>query len=102
MLVALFALGGTVSIAAAESRHPAGQVRQRIIYRYFVPLIASGALAASALGLLTGQMWGICVPPAFAFLMLMVGVDNARDVVLSRYGKRSFIDIKTPPTSSSK
>lgn len=29
-LVALFALGGTVSIAAAETRHPAGQVRQMV------------------------------------------------------------------------
>lgn len=44
------------------------------------------------------QEWGIYVPPVFAFLMFMVGVDNAWDLVLSRYGKRSFIDIKTPPT----
>jgi hypothetical protein len=101
LLVALFGIGGSISIAISEVRKPEGQTRHLIIYRYFVALLASGALGVGALALLTGQPWGIYAPPIFAFVMLAIGCDNAWDLLLSRYGKRSFIDIKTPPAPPS-
>jgi hypothetical protein len=47
------------------------------------------------LALLAGQPWGIYLPPVFTFVMIAIGCDNAWDLLLSRYGKRSFIDLKT-------
>jgi hypothetical protein len=38
--------------------------------------------------------------PVFVFVMFAVGSDNAWDLLLSRYDKRSFIDLSTPPTTS--
>lgn len=98
LLVALFGIGSSISIAVTEARKPEGQTRQLLFYRYFVPLLASSALAVGALALLAGQPWGIYLPPVFAFVMIAIGCDNAWDLLLSRYGKRSFIDLKTPPT----
>jgi hypothetical protein len=45
LLVALFGIGGSVSIAVTDARKPEGQTRQLLFYRYFVPLPASSALA---------------------------------------------------------
>ena len=97
LLVALFGIGSSISIAVTEARKPEGQTRQLLFYRYFVPLLASSALAVGALALLAGQPWSIYLPPVFAFVMIAIGCDNAWDLLLSRYGKRSFIDLKTPP-----
>jgi hypothetical protein len=65
-----------------------------------MPLLASSVLAVSAGALLAGQPWGIYLPSAFAFVMIAIGCDNAWDLLLSRYSKRSFIDLKTPPAPS--
>lgn len=95
LLVAVFAVGASFSISRVEARHPEGQTRQLVVYRYLVPLLTSTVLAGGALGLLLGHAWSLVAPPIFVFVMFAVGADNAWDLLLGRYRKRSFVDIGT-------
>lgn len=96
IVVALFGLGASTAITRLEARHPEGQPRQLIVYRFVVPLLASIVLGVGAVGLVLGQGWGLVAPPVFVFVMFAVGTDNAWDLLLSRYRKRSFIDVGSP------
>jgi hypothetical protein len=97
LLIALFGIGGSISIAVTEARKPEGQTRQLFspVFRTAAGIHRSGRWRVGAARRPT---MGIYLPPVFAFVMLAIGCDNAWDPLLSRYGKRSFIDLKTPPT----
>lgn len=38
----------------------------------------------------------LVAPPVFVFVMFVVGADNAWDLLLDRYRKRSFLDVGAP------
>jgi hypothetical protein len=97
--LAALSIGATVSIAIAESHHPEGQVRLMIAYRYFVPLFAAPVLGAGSVGLMLEQQWSTWAIAAFIVLMFVIGADNAWDLMLERYTKRSVIDLDTPPVA---
>jgi hypothetical protein len=56
LFVALFGIGNSISIDMAEARKPEGQTRRLLFYRYFVPLLASGALGAASGPLSTSRL----------------------------------------------
>lgn len=91
--VAALTLGATLVIVTAETRHPEGQTRQMLVFRYVIPVLAAALLAAGALGLAMEQKWALYAIPAFVLLMFAVGTDNAWDLVLANFGKRSFTEI---------
>ena len=95
LLIAAFAVGASLSITRAEARHPGDWTRQLFVYRYLVPLATSMVLATGAVGLLLGYRWSLAAPPVFVLVMFVVGADNAWDLLLGRYLKRSFVDVGT-------
>jgi hypothetical protein len=97
MVLAMFGLGASISITLAETRRPERQARQLIVYRFVLPLLASAVLAGGAVGFVLGQDWSVLAPAVFVFVMFAVGTDNAWDLLLSRYRKRSIIDVGPPP-----
>lgn len=90
-LLALNTVGASVTISRDEARRPEGQNRQMVVYRYFVPSIASVVLLLGAVGIALGNAWGLAAVPVFVLAMFGVGLDNAWDLLLGDFKKRSFI-----------
>lgn len=93
MLLALNTLGATLTISTGEARKPDGQNRQMVLYRYFVPLAASVLLLVGAIGIALGHSWGLAAVPMFVLVMFAIGLDNAWDLLLGDFRKRSIIDL---------
>ena len=93
VLLALNTLGATVTISAGEARQPDGQNRRMVLYRYFLPLAASVTLLVGAMGITLGHPWGLAAVPVFVLAMFGVGLDNAWDLLLGDFKKRSFIHL---------
>jgi hypothetical protein len=81
LVIAASGLVATVRIAAFETRHPGREPRFAVAYRYFLPLAAEVILAFAALGLLIGSRLGLYGLPVFLTLMVIVGTQDAVDLL---------------------
>ena len=81
LVIATSGLAATVRIASFETRHPGREPRFVVAYRYFLPLAAEVMLALAALGLLLDSQLGLYALPVFLTLMLIVGTQDAIDLL---------------------
>lgn len=86
LLLALAGLYTTARLARAAARGPRREPRVVLAYRYLTPLLAEAILLAGAIGLVAGLGVAVYAPATFAFLMLIVGIQNAWDLLLGDRG----------------
>jgi hypothetical protein len=81
LVIAASGLVATVRIFAFEARHRGRETRFTVAYRYFLPLAAEVILAFAGLGLVIGSRLGLYGLPVFLTLMVIVGTQDAVDLL---------------------
>lgn len=77
-------MAATAGIAYVQIRQPSHERRLWLTYRYFIPLLAAVILTVGAIGLIVGWRDAIYAPALYVFLMLIIGTQNAWDLLLGR------------------
>ena len=83
LVLASVGIVGTIAIDRYEIRQPYTARRFTFVYRFLIPLAAATILAASAILLVSGARVGLDGPPISIFLMLIVGTQNAWDLLIA-------------------
>ena len=89
LVLSVSSLVTTSSVAYQQSHHPRRETRAMIAYRYFVPLAAAAVLLAGSVGFMAGWSLAIYAPFLFACLMLVVGTQNAWNLLLGTHERPS-------------
>jgi hypothetical protein len=84
LILSTAGIAATTGIAYVQIRQPSHERRLWLAYRYFIPLLAAVILTVGAIGLIVGWRVAIYAPALYVFLMLIIGTQNAWDLLLGR------------------
>lgn len=84
LILSSASVAATAGIAYVQIRQPSHERRLWLTYRYFIPLLAAVILTVGAIGLIVGWRDAIYAPALYVFLMLIIGTQNAWDLLLGR------------------
>lgn len=86
LFLSMAGLAAIVGIAYVQISESGRERGLWLAYRYFIPLATAVILALGAIGFLADLRSAVYAPAVYVFLMLIVGTQNAWDLLLDRPG----------------
>ena len=84
LVLSVVGIATHITLAYIQIHQPEQERALWLAYRYFIPLVAAIILGLGAVGFIVGWRLGLYAPAVYVFLMLIVGTQNAWDLLLGR------------------